>query len=259
MELELNKIYNEECIEGMKNRIPDKSISLILCDLPYGAIDSDWDVIIPFNKLWEQYERIITDKGAIVLTANGLFTHKVVASNPDLYRYKWIWVKNTATNFLNAKSKPMSSFEEVLVFSKGVTANGSDNRMNYFPQGLKKLQKGRKNQPKKGGYVNVNKLKDGKDSVSEYTNYPKDVLRFSMETDTWHPSQKPTALFEYLVKTYTKEGDVVLDNCMGSGTTAIACMKTNRNFIGFELEKEYYEKILERIEAEKKRPKGLWG
>lgn len=133
--IELNKIYNEDCLEGMK-RIHDGSIDMILCDLPYETTNNSWDAIIAFDKLWEQYERVIKDKGAIILTANGSFTNKVINSNPDLYKYKWIWIKNKITNFVNAKNRPMTAFEEVLVFSKGVTANASDRRMNYYPQGL---------------------------------------------------------------------------------------------------------------------------
>jgi len=255
--VELNKIYNMDCLAGMKE-IPDKSIDMILCDLPYGTIDSKWDVIIPFDELWEQYERIITDRGAIVLTANGSFTHKLVASNLDLYRYKWIWLKNKAGNFINAKNRPMTSFEEVLVFSKGVTANGSNNRMNYFPQGLRSVNQVSKSSLKNSNHVGK-RPSHKEHTIQEYTNYPKDVLRFSLDKDTFHPTQKPVSLFEYLLKTYSEEGNTVLDNCMGSGTTAIAAIRTNRNFIGFEMEKEYYEKSIQRIETEKKRPVSLWG
>lgn len=255
--MELNRIYNEDCLIGM-SKIPDKSVDMILCDLPYGTIDSSWDVIIPFDKLWEQYDRIIKDQGAIVLTANGTFTHKVIASNISLYKYKWIWVKNNATNFVNAKNKPMTSFEEVLVFSKGNTANGSKNKMNYYPQGLVKVNEKVKNGERKFGSV-VGARPSHKDvSIKEYTNYPRDVLRISHGKGYFHPTQKPVELFKYLIKTYTQEGDTVLDNCMGSGTTAVACIKTKRNFIGFETDKTYYEKSLTRIESEKRRPKSLW-
>ncbi|TYU89009.1 site-specific DNA-methyltransferase [Listeria monocytogenes] len=226
-------------------RIPDKSIDMILCDLPYETTNNSWDSIIPFDKLWEQYERVITNQGAIVLTANGSFTYKVISSNIELYKYKWIWLKNKITNFVNAKNKPMTAFEEVLIFSKGVTANGSDKRMNYNPQGLVPF-----GQSVKQGIDGklVGKRPSHKERyLQEYTNYPNDVLKFDSERQGFHPTQKPVALFEYLIKTYTNKGDIVLDNCMGSGTTAVAALNTERNYIGFETNKEYYEKSLERI------------
>lgn len=236
--MELNKIYNEDCLVGMK-RIPDKSIDMILCDLPYQVTNNSWDYIIPFEPLWEQYERIIKDKGAIVLTANGTFTNKVINSKPDLYKYKWIWIKNKVTNFINAKNRPMVAFEEILVFSKGVTANASENRMNYYPQGLVPFGKS----VKQGidGKLAGNRPSHKERYFQEYTNYPNDVLKFDSERQGFHPSQKPVPLFEYLIKTYTNEGGLVLDNCMGSATTAVACMNTDRNFIGFEKEKSYFE------------------
>lgn len=238
--MELNKIYNEDCLVGMK-RIPDKSIDMILCDLPYGTTGNSWDNIIPFNELWKEYERIITNEGAIVLTANSSFTNKIISSNEKLYRYKWIWVKNTVTNPMNAKNRPMVSFEEILVFSKNVTANATTNKMNYFPQGLirlnKKLVGKRKSQY--GGHIHEWNAPDT--YTQEFTNYPKDVLFYDVDPDRIHPTQKPVSLFEYLIKTYTNKGDIVLDNCMGSATTAVACMNTDRNFIGFEKEKSYFE------------------
>ena len=222
--IETNRIYNMDCLEGMK-KVPDESVDMILCDLPYGITDHAWDTIIPFDKLWEAYERIIKPKAAIVLTANLGFTNQVINSNLKLYKYKWIWIKNNATNYINANNRPMSKFEEILIFSKGKTANNPEIQMKYFPQGL------------------IRKVDGG------YTNYPKDVLNFKRDIYTFHPTQKPLALFEYLIKTYTKEGELVMDNCMGSGTTAVACLNTNRRYIGFETNKDYYEKSLERIKS----------
>jgi DNA modification methylase len=219
-----------DCVEGMK-LLPDKSVDMILCDLPYGITGNAWDSIIPFTVLWEEYERLIRDDGAIVLTASAGFTNKVINSNPALYRYKWVWIKNNATNPHNAKNKPMCKFEEILVFSKGTTANGSAKKMKYFPQGLLKVTRKHKAKP-----------------AQEYENYPCDVLRFNRDLNIFHPTQKPIELFEYLIRTYTSKNEVVLDNCMGSGTTAIACINTERQFIGFETNKEYYEKSLKRIE-----------
>lgn len=253
MKIEWNTIYHMDCLEGMKD-IPNKSIDMILCDLPYGITDYKWDVIIPFSLLWKQYERIIKDDGAIVLTACSGFTNQVINSNLKLYRYKWIWIKNNVTNPLNAKNRPMNSFEEVLVFSKSATANGAHkyNRMKYYPQGVVKL-------PQK--YDQANQLFETMDEQgaykSEYTNYPNDILYFVQDKDRFHPTQKPVQLFEYLVKTYTNEGDVVLDNCMGSGTTAIACLNTGRNFIGFETDEVYYQKALKRIKLNNRQMKFL--
>ena len=233
--IELNKIYNEDCLEGMK-RIPDGSVDMILCDLPYGTTRNKWDSILPFNKLWEQYERIIKDNGAIVLSAQTPFDKVLGASNLKLLRYEWIWEKNKATGHLNANKAPLKLTENILVFYKKTPK--------YNPQGIVK-----KNIPtiRKGRSNGTNYGKSDIDAIQEFENYPKNVLRFEMDTETFHPTQKPVALFEYLIKTYTNKGDTVLDNCMGSGTTAIACINTERNFIGFETNEEYYNKSLQRI------------
>ena len=232
-----------DCLEGMK-RIADQSIDMVLCDLPYGITGNKWDTIIPFGPLWEQYERITKKDSAIVLSAGGVFTNKVVNSKPDYFRYKWIWVKNNATNPLNAQNRPMNSFEEILVFSKGNTANQSLNRMKYFPQGVLKFNT--------KSLENLTLFKMEKEKVGYQqggTNYPQDVLYFHQDKNRFHPTQKPVQLFEYLVKTYTNKGDVVLDNCMGSGTTAIACINTERQYIGFETNKGYYAEAIKRIEG----------
>lgn len=254
--METNIIYNEDCLEGLK-KVPDKSVQLIICDLPYGTTDLEWDSIIPFEPLWEQYERIIEDNGAIVLFASGTFTNKVLNSNPSLYKYKWIWVKTKSTNFVNAKNKPMSAFEEVLVFSKGNTANGSKNKMLYNPQGLVKY-----NKIVSGGVIttqHVGHRPSHKDSfVQEYTNYPNDILYFPSESNVIHPTQKPVSLIAYLVKTYTNKEDIVVDNCMGSGTTAVACIQTGRKYIGYETDKVYYKKSMQRTKRENRKPKALF-
>lgn len=255
--MELNKIYNEDCLEGMK-QIPDKSVDMILCDLPYEIINSKWDKVIDFEKLWEQYERIIKDKGAIVLTAKGYFTYKLIASNEKLYRYKWVWLKNNATNFINAKNKPMTKHEDVLVFSKGVTANGNTNRMNYYPQGIRQINRASKEGISKTGNHVGERPSHKKYYTQEYTNYPNDVLQFALDKNPIHPTQKPVSLFEYLIRTYSKKGETVLDTCMGSGTTAVACVKTGRNYIGFELDETYYKQSVERVLSFKKKPRTLW-
>ncbi|EJR56725.1 hypothetical protein IIO_05255 [Bacillus cereus VD115] len=237
----LNQVFNMDCLEGMK-LIPDKSVDMILCDLPYGTTACKWDSIIPFDLLWQQYERIIKDNGAILLTASQPFTTKVIASNIKLFRYEWIWKKgNHTTGFPNANRMPLKNHENVLVFYKKLPK--------YYPQDLvlldkpitKKVFKNMRVFGKKGN-ESLNKV-----HVKKYTNYPRSIIDFPRDSKTLHPTQKPVALFEYLIKTYTKEGETVLDNCMGSFTTAIACINTNRNYIGFEMEEEYWKLGNERV------------
>ena len=235
--MELNKIYNEDCLEGMK-KIPDKSVDMILCDLPYGTTACKWDTIIDLDKLWKQYERIIKDNGAIVLTASQPFTSKLVMSNPNLFKYEWIWEKEQGVNFLLAKKQPMKVHENILVFSKKQTV--------YKPI----MTAGSPYVSGKGDSGEVTGKVIKTQSVNTGTRYPRSVQKFNRERGL-HPTQKPVALFEYLIKTYSNEGDIILDNCMGSGTTAIACLNTNRNYIGFELDEEYYNKSLDRIEEYK--------
>lgn len=244
------KLLNGDCLEVMKD-IPDKSIDMILCDLPYGTTACKWDKLIDSEKLWGQYERIIKDNGAIVLFASGLFTHKLINSNENLYKYKWIWVKNNSTNFVNAKNKPMTKYEEICVFSKGNTANGSKIKMKYNPQGLIVLNKIKKATKNKFGSIAGKRPSHKAETLREYTNYPVDVLLGFKEDNPnkkIHTSQKPVALLEYLIKTYTNEGETVLDNCMGSGSTGVACINTNRKFIGIELDEQYFNIAKERIE-----------
>ena len=244
--LEINRIYNMDCLEGMKN-INDKSIDLILCDLPYGTTASKWDKVISFTKLWSEYMRIIKDEGVIALTANASFTNKLINSNEKYYKYKWIWIKNTKTNFVNAKNRPLTQYEEILIFSKGNTANGSKIKMNYYPQGIIRVDKVMKAGKNRFGTVAGVRPSHKSEFIREYTNYPSDVLYFNKDKTNLHPNQKPLELFEYLVKTYTKENNIVLDNCIGSGTTAVACINTDRNYIGFEIEKKYYDIAEKRI------------
>lgn len=232
-----------DCLEGMK-LIKDKSIDMILCDLPYGTTDCKWDSIIPFDKLWEQYNRIIKDNGAIVLTAAQPFTTALIQSNQKMFRYCWYWLKNQPTGFPFAKYQPMRCVEEIAVFYK--------HSPKYNPQGLIKLDKPIKNKAKtgEGGIYRVSGL--DKDTETYFTNYPRQTLTFKCQRDGLHPTQKPIDLFEYLIRTYTEIGDIVLDNCIGSGTTAVACMNTGRKFIGFEKERKYYEIALDRIGTSKR-------
>ena len=247
--MEIDKIYNEDCFVGMK-AIPDKSIDLIIADLPYQTTDNFWDTLIDFKELWAQYERIIKDDRAIVLFGSGSFTYKLISSNEDLYRYKWIWYKTKRCNFVNAKNRPMTAYEEILVFSKATTANGSKNKMLYNPQGLIPKKTVRHNNGTKFGTMAGKRPSHQETTISEYTNYPCDVLEFASETKPVHPTQKPIPLIEYLIRTYSNEGDLVLDNCMGSGTTAVACIKEKRHFIGYEITKEYFDIAQERIKQE---------
>lgn len=237
--IELNKIYNEDCLEGMK-RIPDKSVDMILCDLPYGTTANKWDSIIPLPELWGHYERIIKDNGAIVLFAQIPFTMTLGSSNMKLLRYEWIWKKEVGTGFLNAKKMPLKDHENILVFYKKPPT--------YNPQ----MREGKPYiYRRRGGHVSTNYGKytlDGVITVNDGKRFPLTVLEFQRDKDKIHPTQKPVALFEYLIKTYTNEGETVLDNCMGSGTTAIACLNTNRNFIGFEKDETYWKLATERIE-----------
>ena len=250
--MEIDRIYNEDCLVGMK-AIPDKSIDLIIADLPYQTTASSWDTIIDFKELWAQYERIIKDDRAIVLFGSGSFTYKLISSNEDLYRYKWIWYKTKRCNFVNAKNRPMTAYEEILVFSKATTANGSKNKMLYNPQGLIPKKTVRHDNGTKFGTIAGKRPSHQETYISEYTNYPCDVLEFASETSPVHPTQKPIPLIEYLIRTYSNEGDLVLDNCMGSGTTAVACMRTNRHYLGFELDKKYFDLTNERIRMEKQK------
>lgn len=229
--IELNNIYNEDCLEGMK-RIPTGSVDMILCDLPYGTTQNKWDSVIPFNLLWKQYERVIKNSGAIILSGNEPFSSTLRLSNSDLYKYDIKWVKSKPTGFLNAKKQPLRIYEDVCVFYRS--------QCTYNPQGLLDCSKiiARTN---RGNYGDCSKT-----TVQSKTGYPLNVLHFPTENGS-HPTQKPVPLFEYLIKTYTNEGETVLDNCMGSGTTAIACINTNRNYIGFEMDATYYKVATERV------------
>lgn len=243
-QLHSNTLVNADCLEAMKY-IADKSIDMILCDLPYGTTACKWDTIIPFEPLWEQYKRIIKDNGAIVLTASQPFTSALIMSNPKLFKYSWIWDKKTGLGFLDSKFRPLKSHEDVLVFSKAGCSNGSNPPMVYNPQGLIPTEK--KNRNTKSNILN-SEPKKRKELDTKFTNFPKSILTFARERG-FHPTQKPVALLEYLIKTYTNEGETVLDNTMGSGSTGVACVNTNRNFIGIELDEHYFDISQKRIES----------
>lgn len=246
------KLLHGDCLELMK-KIPDKSIDMILCDLPYGTTACKWDNVIPFDLLWGGYNRIIKDNGAIILFGSEPFSSKLRLSNLGMYKYDWIWCKSRALGFTNAKNKPMNKHENISVFSRGTCANGSNNKMIYNPQGLIELNKivcgikECKADSAEGGHKFARKSHK-KEYIQRFTNYPNQLLYFNNEGKTIHPTQKPVALLEYLIKTYTNDGELVLDNCMGSGSTGVACINTNRNFIGMELDDKYFSIAKERIE-----------
>ena len=233
--IELNKIYNEDCLIGMQ-RIPDKSIDAIICDLPFGTTACKWDSIIPFEPLWKQYNRVIKDNGAIVLFSKEPFTCILRTSEIKIFKQPLIWDKVNSDNPMQAKRRHLNTTEDISIFYKS--------QCTYNPQGLIKSN------IKKGGKQGIMIDSSGKEKeqyIQENTNYPKNILVYPIERKTVHPTQKPVALLEYLIKTYTNEGELILDNCMGSGTTAVACINTNRDFIGFELDKKFFDISIERI------------
>jgi site-specific DNA-methyltransferase (adenine-specific) len=231
-----NQVILGDCLEVMKD-IPDKSIDMILCDLPYGTTACKWDTIIPFEPLWEQYKRIIKDNGAIVLTASQPFTSALVMSNVKMFKYCWVWNKKQSGNHGLAKYQPMKIHEDIAVFSK--------NKHDYYPI----MTKGKLRF--KGSYGKGNTIATGMKEIPlrlSDTYYPKSIIEISKNRKgSIHPTQKPVALFEYLIKTYTSVGDVVLDNTIGSGTTAVAAINTGRNWIGIEQDAHYCEIANERI------------
>lgn len=236
-----NRIFNIDCLKGMRE-IKSASVDMILCDLPYGTTQNKWDSIIPFDLLWDQYLRIIKENGAIVLTAAQPFSSALIMSKQELFRYEWIWEKNTATGFMNANKMPLRAHENILIFYKKLPT--------YNPQfsqsePYEKKRTGKKETGNNYGKVGIESHTDIKNDGKRF---PRSVVNFKREERAIHPTQKPVSLFKYLIETYTNPGDIIMDNCIGSGTTAIAAILSNRRFIGFENNKEYYEIATKRIE-----------
>lgn len=244
--LEINNLYQGDCLELMKN-IEDKTVDLIVCDLPYGCLNkknpnAQWDQQIPFDKLWEQYERIIKDNGAIILFGQGMFTAQLMLSNQKLWRYNLIWKKGgRVSGFLNAKKQPLRNHEDIVVFYKqqptynpqmtvGKPLHGKGNGVHNF---------------KNSNYGDFKELPDTR--KGETLKYPKSVLNFERPHPAKHPTEKPVELLRWIIKTYSNEGELVLDNCMGYGSTIIAAIKENRSYIGMEIDNAFYEMTKERI------------
>lgn len=266
------ELYNEDCLISL-SKIKENSVNLILADLPYGTTDRnglesrnhkknrlfEWDSVIPLDKLWELYKRVLKPNGVVVLTADQPFTSKLVLSNIEWFKYEWIWKKNKTVGFLHANHRPMKQTEDILVFSPlNASAASVKNKTNmkYNPQGIVPKNKKKKNGKDRLGIFlkneefmgKGNRLLGNSEYTQKYTNYPTEILEFAHDLDKLHPTQKPVLLMEYLIKTYSDENDVVLDNTMGSGTTGVACINTNRNFIGIEKDKNYFETAKDRIE-----------
>lgn len=237
------KLYQGDCLEIMKD-ILDNSINLICVDLPYGSTELTWDKHINFKDMWDNFNRILSIKGNIVLFSTQPFTTKLINSNPSMFRYEIIWIKSRPTGFANANYRPMRKHENILVFTKSSTSTAGNIHANYNPQGL--IVKERKIKRSSRGYQGErNNSKD--EYISKYTNYPTTIWEFASEGKTIHPTQKPISLMEEIVKTFSNEEDLVLDCCMGSGSTGVACMNTNRKFIGIELDENYFNISINRI------------
>lgn len=265
------ELYLGDCLVEM-DKVSEQSVDLILCDLPYGTTDRkgvqdkgnnrvlEWDTIISLDELWKHYRRVLKPTGAVVLTADQPFTSQLVVSNLEWFKYEWIWKKKKTTGFLHANARPMKETEDILVFSPLGASGGSkkaNKNMTYNPQGLIEKNVKKKNSAKRlGNFLHNpehmgknNKLLHDTEYEQQYTNYPSEIIEFGLDKDSVHPTQKPIALMEYLILTYSNEGETVLDNCMGSGTTGVAAVMNDRNFIGIEMDQKYYDYAKKRIET----------
>lgn len=249
----MHRLMHGNCLDLLPS-LPSGSVDMVMCDLPYGTTACAWDSIIPLDALWREYARVIKPNAPVVLTASQPFTTTLAASNLPWLRYEWVWVKNRPTNFAHAKNKPMKKHETVLVFSQGTTVHASQsaNRMPYYPQGLVDATSPSKKIVKKQSEL-TDAFFQGRASHGEFvrdkSGYPHSVLEFCTDQLGLHPTAKPVALMEYLIRTYTRPGDTVLDNTMGSGTTGVAAVRTGRDFIGIELDAGYFKIAKQRIDA----------
>lgn len=260
------EIFNEDCLSGMM-KLADSSIDFICTDLPYGLVSYKQDKKINLDEMWRQFKRILKPCAVVALFASSRFTIELAASNFEWFKYKWVWVKNFSTLFIHAKNRPLSRYEEILIFSEGVIQheNLSNRRMRYFPQGLKSANiikangdgticlrncKHKGDDRKKFGGIYHKSPSDTIYREQEATNYPVDVLYFNApyNNNRYHPNQKPVALLEYLIRTYTNEGDLVLDATMGSGSTGVACVNSDRNFIGYEIDSKFFALAEKRLQ-----------
>lgn len=243
-------LYNGDCLDCME-WLPEGGVDMILCDLPYGTTRNKWDCPLPLDKLWCHYKRLIKSNGAIVLFAQTPFDKVLGASNLDMLKYEWIWEKAMATGRLNCNFAPLKQHENILVFSKSAASYVKDKQkaMAFNPQ----FTTGKPYTCKTGRASTNYSTKWHRQVITENkgVRYPKSILKFQHDKHKLHPTQKPVALLEYLIKTYTNEGETVLDNCMGSGSTGVACVNTGRNFIGIELDRDYYETAIDRIKTAK--------
>lgn len=232
-------IIKGDCLELLPD-IPDGSVDMVLADPPYGTTACKWDSIIPIGPMWEQIQRVVKKEAAIVLTASQPFTTTLISSNQEMFKYSWVWEKEQSHTPLNSKCQPLKVHEDIIVFSRGAATYSKNGGMNYYPQMVAGIPyRGRTLKDSRHqfhGSINVGARKD-----NEGTRFPRSVIFFKRSRLGVHPTEKPVELMEYLVKTYTQEGDTVLDFCMGSGTTGVACMNTDRNFIGIEKESEYFD------------------
>lgn len=241
------KLYNDDCLKVMQN-IPDKSIDMVLCDLPYGTTKNKWDIVIPFDKLWEQYSRIIKDNGAICLFADGMFMADLMNSNRKMWRYNLVWDKVLSSGFLNANRMPLRNTEEIVVFYRKLPTYNPQ-----FTEGkpLHGMGTSFKNKRNANNNYNEFKLENNPSALREgdTKKYPKSIIKVSRPASSvmLHPTEKPVELMEWLIKTYTNEGETVLDNCMGSGSVGVACKNLNRNFVGIEIDEKYFEIARNRI------------
>jgi site-specific DNA-methyltransferase (adenine-specific) len=245
----LIQLYNDDCLDVLPT-LSDKSIDLILTDLPYETTNwtkEKWDVGLPFDLVWEQIKRVRKEKISVVLFGQEPFSTKLRYSNLDEFKYDWIWIKKNKTGFLNAKVKPLKQYEIISVFSDGTTSPNRSNNMPYYPQGLEEDNQ-IITQKRTGSFNMAASIRKDATYTKKHKNYPSNLLYFNRPKENFHPTQKPTDLLEYLIKTYSKENETVLDFTMGSGSTGVACKNLNRKFIGIEKDQRYFEIAKKRID-----------